>query len=287
MYSKFWIYSKVGLAFLFCLFVGHLEAQQNKLKREYFLNDFVFKGNHLGFSFSALTTSKAKLRNQTGNHLVSSSATLGLLLSLKYQVNFNNKYCLLVGPEAAILGRNFNTSFMKNDFLPPLIKDYELKGFNSYMGDMVLSLPVLLEKRWLHAKKKYLYGQTGLRINFSTGADFDFFSIYLENTNNSFFNAGGVDVNANNDAKPWISFPFNVGHAWLLKNNNVLQFAICSNISFTKYVNGTYKVDVPGKPLTTGRYSSTGSYISFSMNYVFTNANYRIRKAYEKTRQTQ
>ena len=57
-------------------------------------------------------------------------------------------------------------------------------------------------------------------------------------------------------------------------------------MSFTKYVNGTYHVIIPGKPITSGSYSSTGSFIGLSMNYVFTNANYRVRKAYEKMKQT-
>ncbi len=102
------------------------------------------------------------------------------------------------------------------------------------------------------------------------------------NTNNGFYDAGGVYVYANNDAKPWVSFPFNAGHAWLLKNNNLFQLSICTNFSFTKYVDGTYEIDIPGRSLTQGRYSSTGSFIGLSMNYVFTSANYRIRKEYEK-----
>jgi hypothetical protein len=140
----------------------------------------------------------------------------------------------------------------------------------------------LLEKRILYTNTKYFLINAGARVNFSTGADFDISSIYLQNTGNGIYNAGEVNVYANNDARPWISFPINAGYGWLLKNNNnILQLAICSNISFTKYVKGTYRVDIPNKPLTEGRYSSTGSYIGISLNYVFTNANYRIRKKYE------
>jgi len=61
-----------------------------------------------------------------------------------------------------------------------------------------------------------------------------------------------------------------------------LQLSICSNVSFTNYVNGRYYIDIPNQPLTEGNYSSTGSFVGLSFNYVFTNANYRIRKAYEK-----
>jgi hypothetical protein len=258
------------------------KTKETSINRKEVLTDYVFKSNHLQFNFAALSMLKARLKNQTGSHPVNSSAVLGLLLSFKYQINFNNRYSLITGPEVIIAGRNFLTYFRKDDFSPPLITDYDIKGINSYIPDMILSLPVLLEKRWLYASTKYLFADAGFRLNFSTGADLDVFSINLLNTSNSFYNAGGVEVYTNNDAKPWISIPLNAGHAWLLKNNNVLQLSICSNISLTKYVNGTYQVDVPGEPLTTGRYSSTGSFIGLSMNYIFTNANYRIRKAYEK-----
>jgi hypothetical protein len=252
-----------------------------QFEREVYLNKYVFKGNHIQFNCAIISTFKSRLENLTGNHPVTSNATPGLLLGLKYQVNFNNKYSLITGTEIILSGRNFATSFSKNDFSPPLVSDYNTKQ-SSLIQDLVLSLPVVIEKRWLYSTTKYLLANFGFRLNFSTGADLDVFSLNLLNTSNSFYNAGEVNVYANNDAKPWVSIPLNVGHAWLLKNNNVMQLSICSNISFTKYVNGTYQVDVPHKPLTTGRYSSTGSYIGLSMNYVFTNANYRIRKEYEK-----
>lgn len=261
---------------------GVLLAQQGKLKREDFLKEFVFKGNHLLFDFSALSGKKARIKKQSGDHPVSSDGSLGLLLSFKYSINFNNTYSLITGAEAMLLGRNIVTSFDKDDFNPALIKDYSLTGKETYYADMVLSLPVMLQRRWLYAGKQYLFADIGFRINFSTGSDVDSYSVYLQNVNNGYYEAAGVNVVANNDAKPWVSFPVNIGHAWLLRNNNVLQLAVCSNISFTKYVNGNYYIDIPGRPLTTGSYSSSGSYIGLSMHYVFTNANYRIRKAYER-----
>lgn len=257
-------------------------AQEARLKRENFLADYVFQGNHIQFNFATFATLKARLKKESGNYPVGSKQTLGFLLSFKYQVNFNNQYSLIIGPEAILLGRNINIYFSKNDFVPTLIKDYEIKGIDSYIGDLVLSLPVLAEKRWLYRKTSYLFANGGLRINFSTGADSDTYSINLMNIDCSFINVGGINVYANNDARPWISMPLNAGYGWLLKNNNILQLSVCSNISLTKYVKGNYSVNIPGQPFISGVYSSTGSYIGLSMNYIFTNANYRIRKAYEK-----
>lgn len=275
-------YCKFFPGFLFIFLIANVNAQQKRLNRENFLTDFVFSGNHIQFNFSTLSVLKARLKNENGNYPVSTKAALGLLLSFKYQINFNNEYSLITGPETVVTGRNFITSFNKNDFSPPLVKDYKIKGIQAYSSDLIISLPILAEKRWLYSKTKYLFADAGVCLNVSTGADFDTFFIQLMNTNNGFYDAGGVDVYANNDAKPWVSFLFNAGHAWLLKNNNLFQFSICTNISFTKYVNGTYHIDIPGRSLTQGMYSSTGSFIGLSMNYVFTSANYRIRKEYEK-----
>lgn len=269
-----------GLLFLFLS--ANVKAQEKRLHRENFLTDFVFTGNHIQFTFSTLSVLKARLKNETGNYPVNTRAALGLLLGFKYQINFNNEYSLIIGPEAVVAGRNFNTSFNKNDFSPALIKDYKIEGINSYTADAIFTLPVLAEKRWLYANTKYVFADAGACLNVSTGADFESLFILLMNTNNGFYNAGGVYVYANNDAKPWVSFPFNAGHAWLLKNNNVLQLAFTANVSFTKYVNGIYNVIIPNKPVTEGKYSSTGSYIGVSLNYLFTSANYRIRKEYQK-----
>ncbi len=244
--------------------------------------DVIFKGSHIQLNYSTFACFKSRVKEETGNYPVSTRASLGLVFGCKYQVNINNRHSLMVGPEAIFLGRNFYVDFNKNDFSPPLIRDYNIGSGNSYLTVLTLSLPVLFERRWFYKRDDYIFGNSGVRINFSTGADFDIFPIVLTDTNNRFVNVGGVDVYANNDAKPWLSFPISVGNSWLLKNNNLLQLAICANISFTKYVNGKYQVVIPGKPITTGNYSSTGSFIGLSLNYCFTNANYRIRKVIEK-----
>ena len=275
-------YCKFFPGFVFLFLISNVEAQQKRLHLENILTDFVFTGNHIQFNFSTLSVLKARLKNETGNYPVNAKVALGLLLSFKYQVNFNNEYSLITGPETVLAGRNFFTAFNKNDFSPPLIEDFEIKGIDSYTADVIFRLPVSAEKRWLYVKTKYLFADAGVCLNVSTGADLETRRIRLKNMNNGFYDAGGVNVYANNDAKPWVSFPFNAGHAWLLKNNNLFQLSICMNISFTKYVNGTYHIDIPGRSLTQGMYSSTGSFIGLSMNYVFTSANYRIRKEYEK-----
>ncbi len=260
-------------------------AQDIAIKRENFLSNYVFKGNHIQFDVMAMSVFKARIVNQSGSYPVSSKAALGLSIGFKYKINFSNTKSLVIGPDVTILGRTFITAFNKDDFSPPLIRNYRIKGINSYAPVAVISLPILFERRWLYAKTRHFFANAGGRFSFGAGADYESMSIIVQNVNNGFIDVGGTNVYANNDAKPWISFPLNAGHSWLLKNNNLLQLSICGDISFTKYVNGTYTVEnVPNRVVTTGSYSSTGSYIGLSFSYVFTSANYRIRKAFEKMR---
>jgi hypothetical protein len=267
--------------FCVCLYYS-ANAQEKKINRSEILSHYVFKSNHIRFEASGISVLNAKLKNEIGNYPVKTSFAAGLALSFKYQFNFNNNYGILFGPEAIVAGRNFITSFNKNDFSPPLENDYNLTGLNSYLADLILCFPVMLERRILYKPSRCVFLDGGIRLNVSTGADLAIFSIVIPDANNGFYDAGGVNVYANNDAQPWLSIPLQAGHAWLLKNNNLLQVSICSNISFTKYVNGTYSIEIPGRQLTSGSYSSTGTFIGLSLNYVFTNANYRIRKAYEQ-----
>lgn len=255
--------------------------EQNRIDKR----EIVFHGNHMSINFSLLSTFKANLKRLSGDHYVKTSMTHGVSLGFKYSKTFNKYYSFIIGPDAIFVGRDLITSFDKNEFSPPLVKNYKIGYINSYLSDLLVSLSLFIEKRIFYNQTNYFLVDIGGRLNFSTGADFDIFSIYLLNTNNQVYDAGGTDVYANNDQKPWITIPINVGYSWLAKNNNLLQLSLCSNISFTKYVNGTYQIIIPNKPLTEGSYSSTGSYIGLSLNYVFTSANYRLRKVYEKMKQ--
>jgi hypothetical protein len=239
----------------------------------------IFRGNHLSLNFSVFSTLKAKLGKQSGNYPVTTSATPGLFLGASYHMHLNHANSLIGGVQATIAGRNLNVSFNKNEFSPPLIKDYVFSGQDTYRPEFIFSLPIQFEKRWAYHLGKYLFMEAGLQLNVSTGGGFGEWSFFVQDVNNNFYEV--AEVNANNDAKPWISFPLQAGHGWMLKNNNVLKLAVTANVSFTKYVNGGYRVNIPNEPVTEGTYSSTGSYIGLSLSYVFTNANYRIRKAYQ------
>lgn len=53
----------------------------------------------------------------------------------------------------------------------------------------------------------------------------------------------------------------------VILNIQLMQVIDQTKKSFTKFVNGTYQVNIPGHPLTEGTYGTTGSYTG--MSYVF------------------
>ncbi len=268
------------LSFSYPQFLFAQYKEQNKIKNLQIL----FSGNHFGFDISPLSVFKASTKNLKGDKVIRSSATPGFKTGLVYGINFNKEYSLKLGAEAIIAGRNFEVNFYKDEFSPPLKKDYLLNGLKTFTGDLILGMPISIEKRFLLRKNKYIHAAAGLRMNFSTGGDFDIDQVTVENINNQYIHAAEIDKTANNDAKPWISYLVSIGRSYILGNNNILQLSLISNLSFTKYVNGTYQIDIPGKPLSEGTYSSSGAYLGVSLNYVFTNANYRLRKIYERVK---
>lgn len=270
------------ITYIVILLCTSLVNAQEKVIGNIDRKEIAFQGNHINLNFAALSYSKARMSKFTGSHPVRTASAPGVLAGISYAVNFNQQQSLLFGPEVTIAGRNFITSINKNDFSPPLTEDFNLDKWRSLMLVAVFRFPVQYQHRWFYGKTKYIFAEAGASLNYSVGSDFYSSNITLQNTSNDFFNAGGVDLNENNEQLPWISFPINAGHAWLIKNNCVFQLVVCSTVSFTKFVDGTYRIEIPGKPITIGSYSSTGSYIGLSARYVFTNANYRIRKAYEK-----
>lgn len=257
-------------------------AQQSSINKNTILTDFVFKGNHIQLDFSGLLVFKARLEKNSGSYPVDTRSSRGEKIGFHYQINLNNTLSVKSGVEGTLTGRNIITSFKKTDFSPPLKEDFQINRKNSTLKELVLSIPIAMEKRWLYTNTKYFLVNGGPRLNWSAGGDFNVFLILLQDENNNIIDGGDVLVDANNEKRPWISLFSNVGHAWLLKNNNILQVLLISNLSFTRYVNGTFSIIVPNQLITTGPYSSNGSFIGLSVNYVFTNANYRIRKAYEK-----
>jgi len=270
------------LFWLLLLLVFVIEgSSQPVFRRKEVLADHVFRSNHFQFIISPLSVFKAKLSRQTGSYPAGSGAVPGLAAGFKYQINFNKQYSLMIGPELELLSWKFFVAFKKGDFSPALAADYNSRDLHYFLPVAILSLPVQVEKRWLYRQTGFLYAGAGVRFNVSTGFDLDGISYFVQQ-GNQFYEAAGTEVYSNNDAKPWISFPVTAGHSWMLTNFNLLGVGLVADFSLTRYMDGKYWINAPAQPRTTGRFSSTGTYLGLSVRYNFTGTNYRLRKILEK-----
>ena len=202
----------------------------------------------------------------------------GMGISAGYHINFGRTYSLQPEIGMVLPGRNFEFSVYKDDFSPPLKQDHHFKGGSTRVNDNIVYLQLSLQRRFFYRKYSFLHAKAGMRLNYSLGADVEFNQVVVENEDDVRVKAAILNVNANNGAKPWVSGQFSAGHSWVIANNNILDLSIVSNLSFSDYVSGTYVVHGSAGQLAQGLYRARGSYVGLSVGYIFTNANYRLRR---------
>lgn len=238
----------------------------------------IFAGNHISIGLSSFACFPAQLEPTTGNYPISASAMPGLSLGITYHANLNEHYSINSGLEASIVGRNFTIRYNRSDFSPPLKESVIVKAMDTYAGELILSVPVSLERRYFISTHTFFQAEWGARLNYSTGSDFDIHKVIGENENGEMITLGEINTYSNNDARPWVSGLLKAGYNKVLKNNNIARLALVSNISLTKFVNGRYSIYGADNSISEGSYSSTGSFLGLSFHYIFTSANHRIRK---------
>ncbi|MDQ2753078.1 MAG: hypothetical protein M3R72_08660, partial [Bacteroidota bacterium] len=91
-----------------------------------------------------------------------------------------------------------------------------------------------------------------------------------------------LNLNTNNQNKPWFTYSLGSGYQWVLKNNNLMKIGLVANLSFTHFVKGTYQITIPGDPITQGTYHVTGSYLGIAASYGFTGMNRKLVHSYEE-----
>ena len=282
---KIFLFKKRNTCFCFLFFFlfflsFKVNAQQKLTDAE--KSKIIFTGNHVSFEFAKLYAFKAHIEKETGERTMSSSTMPGGKIIALYHINFNPTYSLVIGGEAAIVGTNSIFAFGKNDFSPPLQQDISFSRRDTHALQLLINIPITFEKRFWIKNKRFVSVGAGLSVHFSLSADLDNQEFYVRNINDSAFPVANINTEANNNAKPWVSFTLHAGHSWRLSNNNYLQLGAESDISFTRFMNGMYTFNVPDEAPSAGRYSSKGSYIAFYLRYTLTNGNYRLRRAYER-----
>jgi len=210
---------------------------------------------------------KAKINPEGGEYRVTSTPQPAGEIGFNLQYDLNNDLFLITGLTLTITGRNAAVDVPAHQINPSYPDPFPLMKISD--ADFSATIPFEIEKDWQLEKAKIIYGRIGLNLKYSFGYDEDIIDNYLHDTNNQKINVFSLELNSNNHNKPWLTYTIGAGYGWTLKNHNLFKLGLVANISFTKFVSGTYEVNIPGDPLTHGSYGVTGSYIGLSFDYVF------------------
>lgn len=241
-----------------------------------------FSRSFIGFTITPYVVNKAKATPLSGSYHLKTIYMYGFEGGPDYYFNINNNYSILIGLHFVAAATNYKLFISKRDFNPNLNFDVYDDGQLTSEWDFCMSVPVWIQKRWFKKNNSFWNIVAGLNIRY-----------YPIRYYGNEIGDGYPDVNGNyvdvltindligNNLRPWINYNIGGGYSLLLRNNNYLQCNLLANFSNKKIIDGTYTINVSGKPQSTGTYSANLSYIGLSFSYVLTGTNKRMRKLYE------
>lgn len=257
--------------------------------RNNYAHDSLFKKNiyHrslFGFSISPYFVEKAKTQSLTGNYPLTASGKYGLEVGVDYYINTNNNYSIVTGLHGGAGATNYKLFISENDFNPRFGSgNIDDNGKNVGGWGFYVSVPVWMEKRWVIKNNSFWKVMAGVNIRFypvrynAYGVE----EIYSDGNGNQ-LKVLEIDALIGNNLRPWLNYNIGGGYSFLLPNNNYLQCNLVGNFSDKKIIDGTYQINVSGKPQSTGTYSANLSYIGLSFSYTATGAKKRVRKMLEE-----
>jgi hypothetical protein len=234
-----------------------------------------------GFSVSPYLVNKAISQATTGEYHLNTSYKYGFEAGFDYYFNINNSYSLVIGLHGGAAATNYKLFILRNDFNPSLGGDWDDNGQFANWG-FYINVPFWIEKRWLTRSNNFWNIVAGVNVRYYP-IRYSSYGIeeITSDVNGNEVKVLEIDALMGNNLRPWLNYNVGGGYSLLLRNNNYLQCNLLANFSNKKIVNGTYTINVTGKPQSTGKYSADMSYIGLSFSYILTGANKRMRKLYE------
>lgn len=237
----------------------------------------------LSFSISPYLVNKAQTRAISGSYHLKTLYMPGFEAGPDYHINFNNSYSLIVGLHGGAAARNYKLFISKSDFNPNLAFDVDENGQLTSEWDFYMTVPIWIAKRWFMKNGSYLNVVAGINIRYYPKRYYgDILGVSYPDVNGNDVDVLEISDSIGNNLRPWINYNIGGGYSIHLRNNNYLQCNLLANFSYKKMVNGTYTINVTGKPPSIGKYSANLSYVGLSFSYIFTGANKRLRKMYEE-----
>lgn len=216
-------------------------------------------------------TPKASVAKTEGEYSIRSTPQAAWEAGIDYRYQAWKSISILAGLRGALTGRSAIFNVPAREINPAYPDPYPPIKIKEY--DFNIAMPLLIEKEWRRAEKEMAFLQTGLKFHYSLGFDQNSVGNYFTDTNQTEINVFSLDLNTNNNKKPWISCSLGGGYGWQLKNDNIIRAGVMADISFSNNVRGTYQVNLPGHPVSSGTYKARGSYIGLFASYQFTGGN--------------
>jgi hypothetical protein len=275
---------KIILALIFASnYHSNIFSQTRKVYRyDSLIRKQVHSRSSFGFSITPYVVNKAKATPLSGAYRLKTIYMPGVEAGPDYHINFSNSYSLIVGLHGGAAARNIRFFIPKADFNPNLIVDVYVNGALSRAWDVYMTLPILIEKKWLTKTNSFWNVKGGVNVRYyPVQNDWDGIEDDEQDVNGNIVKVLTISDSIGNNLRPWLNYNIGGGYSLLLRNNNYLQCNLLANFSYKKLVHGIYQINVTGKPQSTGTYSANLSYIGLSFSYIFTGANKRLRKLFE------
>lgn len=238
----------------------------------------MYAGSHWSYTFTSSLTRPAKVQRQSGGVDVGATAVSGFQFGVNLHVPIDQAYSLITGLHLGESGRDYTFTLPKEAFQPALEADYQTGGLITQSADFYLSLPLLLEKRWLQRSGHHWNLQGGLNLRYA-------FEDFTDNSSGTVVYGSGqreevyrFDLTIGSGNKPWVNYNLGGGYTRALRNLNLLRLNLVVNYSPKDIVRGTYTVTAPNIPATTGTYAADLSHAGLSFSYILTRTRKRMRR---------
>lgn len=240
-----------------------------------------YNRSSFGFSISSYIVNKAKATPLSGAYHLKTIYKHGFEAGADYHLHINNSYSVIVGLHGGASATNYKLFIPGNDFNPGIGGNWNEYGIAEWAYYM--SVPIWIQKRWFTGSNGFWNVVAGVNVRYYPMRYSHYgFAEIISDVNGNQIKVLEIDATMGNNLLPWLNYNIGGGYSLLLRNHNYLQCNLVANFSDKKIIDGTYQINVSGKPQSTGTFSANMSYVGLSFSYIATGTNKRLRKILEE-----
>ncbi|WP_119079908.1 hypothetical protein [Chitinophaga alhagiae] len=226
---------------------------------------------HTGINLTTGLSSKASIEGDgKTDYGLASAPQLLFEGTLNLYRELDEGYWLVTGLGGGVAAYNFDYYLPGDAFNPPAIYLFN-NGAASRARDLIyLKVPLELERRWTTSRGNMWNANIGASLLFAPPMDVT--SIGTVVHDGRIYEYMRVEQNNNNHGRPWFNYQLAGGYAWKLRWGHLLRVNLKLSLSFTDYGSATYRLSIPDKPVATGKYGVSGSYLGLTVGYLLKRA---------------